>query len=239
MKTAKAAKGERRAHREAKDRRRHDEGFTMQVLGGTMEAELYDRVSSAMSRLDPNAPWSEVAPLILPVLKRVHHPYPAGATPIHIQVPPGIPTGFGIDVGPAFSHVHQQLIERWGVDHATLLGTAIENLRGRIVDDPPQVQRFRHEGVDVVGISGQGWGSSLLLLPEAIRPILGDTPRVLLAPIRNTILALPDDVEADAAVFLWDALSSGARDELDVQPLRWTGSSVTVLADRRSQGLPN
>lgn len=173
------------------------------------------------------------------VLKRVRHPYPPEAAPIHIQVPPGIPTGFGIDFGPAFSHVSTPLMEQWGVDHATLLGTALENLRRLIVEEPPEIQRLRHDGVGIVGISGQGWGSSLLLLPDALRSILRDQPRVLLAPIRNTILALPEDVEWEIAVDLWDSLADGANDELEVEPLRWTGSSVVAMGDRRSQGLPN
>ena len=239
MKTLKAAKGERRAHRKAKDGRRRDEGFTMQALGGTMDPDLFDHVLSAARRLDLSAPWADVAPMILPVLKRVRHPYPPEAAPIHIQVPPGIPTGFGIDFGPAISHVTPTLVERWGVDHARLLGTALENLRRLIVDEPPDVQRFRHDGVDVVGIGGRGWGSSLLLLPDALRPILGDAARVLLAPVRNTIIALPDDVEWDVAIHLWDALAAGANDELDVEPLRWTGSAVVAIGDRQSLGLPN
>ncbi len=239
MKTVKAAKGERRAHRKAKDQGRRDDRISMQILGGTMDQELYDRVIAAARRFDPGAPWPEIAPMILPVLKRVRQPYPPEAAPIHIQVPPGIPLGFGIDFGPAFSHVSATLMEQWGVDPATLLGTALENLRRLIVDEPPQVQRFRHDGVDVVGISGQGWGSSLLLVPDALRPILGDEPRVLLAPIRNTIIALPDDVEWEIAIHMWDALAAGAGDELDVEPLRWTGSSVVAMGDRRSLGLLN
>ena len=239
MKTVKVAKSERRSHRKSKDRGRRDDRISMQVLGGSMDQDLYDRVVAAARGFDPGAPWPEIAPMILPVLKRVRQPYPPEAAPIHIQVPPGIPLGFGIDFGPAFSHVSATLMDQWGVDPATLLGTALENLRRLIVKEPPQVQRFRHEGVDVVGISGQGWGSSLLLVPDALRPILGDEPRVLLAPIRNTIIALPDDVEWEIAIHMWDALAAGAGDELDVEPLRWTGSSVVAMGDRRSLGLLN
>ena len=56
-------------------------------------------------------------------------------------VPPGVWTGFGIDVGPAWAHVSRDIIDRWGVDEATLLGTALENLRRRAIDEPPQVER--------------------------------------------------------------------------------------------------
>jgi hypothetical protein len=61
---------------------------------------------------------------------------------------------------------------------------------------------------------------------------------VLLAPVRNTLLALPDDVEDELAIDLWQAIAHGAHDELDVDPLRWTGSTVARLGDD-SLGLPN
>ena len=239
MKTIKAAKRERRAHRKAHDHDRRDDGLRVGALGGTMPADLLEQIRSAMTQLDPLAPWAEIAPMILPVLKRVRHPYPPEAAPIHLQVPPGIPTGFGIDFGPAFSHVHRGLIEHWGVDEATILGTALENLRHLVVAEPPRIERFEHAGAAVMTVSGQGWGSSLVLLPDVLGRHLGPHPRVLLTPVRNTIVALPDDVDPDVAYDIWDALAHGAHDELDVQPLRWTGSTVTTLLDRQTRGLPN
>ena len=76
------------------------------------------------------------------------------------------------------------------------------------------------------------------LVPELLRPILGSTPRVLLAPVRNTLLALPEDVDDGLAVELWQAIASGAHDELDVDPLRWTGWTVASIGDE-VLGLPN
>ncbi len=107
-----------------------------------------------------------------------------------------------------------------------------------IVLEPPQVQAFSLAGTEIVGIQGQGWGSSLLLLPEALRPILGATPRILLAPVRNTLLALPEDVDIELAAMAWEALADGAHDELDVEPMRWTGTSVVAIGDP-TEGLPN
>ncbi|MEX2183249.1 MAG: hypothetical protein WEC14_02280 [Chloroflexota bacterium] len=238
MKNAKATKTERRARRKGRERRRDDQP-SLRVLGGTMAPEDIGRVMAAMGRFDPGAAWPEVAPLIVPVLKRLHHPFPPEASPIHITVPPGISTGFGIDLGPAFTHVTAALADGWGVDHATLLGTSLENLRRLVVDEPPVVQLMHRDGAEIVAVSGQGWGSSLLLLPEALGPILGTRPRLLLAPIRNTMLALPDDADLETVLTLWAILADGARDELDVAPMRWTGQSVVALGDELSQGLPN
>jgi len=94
------------------------------------------------------------------------------------------------------------------------------------------------DGIEVTAIQGQGWGSSLILVPELLRPILGTTPRVLLVPVRNTLLVLPDDVDDSLAVDLWQVIAHGAHDELDVDPLRWTGSTVALLGDT-ALGLPN
>ena len=237
LKPRKSAKDERRSRRKQKSRRRPD-GLRLHPLGGTFEPGLAERILAAFEGFDPSAPWADVAPRIVPVLKRIHHPYPAEMAPIHIRVPPGIWTGFGIDLGPAFSHVSQTLLDGWGVDHATLLGTALENLTKLVRIEQPIVDTVPVDGVEITAIQGQGWGSSLVLVPELLRPILGRTPRVLLAPVRNTLLALPEDVDDGLAVDLWQAIASGAHDELDVDPLRWTGSTVASIGDE-VLGLPN
>ena len=177
--------------------------------------------------------------MILPVLKRAWHPYPPDMEPIHIQVPPGIPTGFGIDVGPGFSHVTPELVERWGVDHGTLLGTALENLRTLIETEAPVVDRVSHDGVDLQFVQGQGWGSALVLLPDVLRTVVGTTPRVLLAPVRNTVVTLPADTDPEFILDVWAALAGGAHDALDLDPLRWTGSAVVAYRDTATRGLPN
>jgi hypothetical protein len=233
-----APKAERRAHRKARERRRRDDGISMRVLGGAMEGDLFDRVLAAAQRLDLDAPWTEVASTVLPILRRVRHPYPPDAAPMHIFVPPGVWTGFGIDFGPAFTHVTASQVERWGIDHATLLGTALENLRALTVVEPPRVERIHPDGVETIAIQGQGWGSALILVPELLAPILGESPRVLLAPVRNTLVALPDDVDPDLAFRMWEAIADGCHDELDLNLLRWTGRTVVADGDE-TLGLPN
>jgi hypothetical protein len=203
-----------------------------------LEPALAEQILAAFRGFDPTGPWSSVAPRIVPVLKRRHHPYPPEAAPIHLRVPPGVWTGFGIDLGPAFSHVSQKLLDGWHIDHATLLGTALENLGALVRKEPPLVDRVQLDGVEVTAIQGQGWGSSLILVPELLRPILGPEPRILLAPVRNTLLALPDDADDELAFDLWEALTVGAHDELEVDPLRWTGAAVTLIGDP-ALGLPN
>lgn len=234
----KAAKAERRAHRKARRNGQASDDLTLTPLGGTMEPALADQILAAFRGFDPTGPWSSIAPRILPVLKRRHHPYPPEAAPLHIHVPPGVWTGFGIDLGPAFSHVSQALLDGWHIDHATLLGTALENLAALVDREPPVVDSFPVNGIDVTAVQGQGWGSSLVLAPELLGPILGPEPRLLLTPVRNTLLALPDDVDDDMAFELWAAIADGAHDELEVEPLRWNGSKVVLIGDP-ALGLPN
>ncbi len=238
MKSTKIARQERRARRVSK-RHHRDPGLRLTPLGaGTFEPGLKKAILAAFRGFDPTGPWSEMAPRIVPVLKRRRHPFPAEATPLHINVPPGVWTGFGIDLGPAFSHVTRALVDGWGIDDATLLATALDNLAALARSETPVIERLDLDGVDVMAIQGQGWGSSLILAPDLLRRILGPGPRVLLAPVRNTLLALPDDVDPDLTVDLWAAMAAGAHDELDVDPLRWTGSTVTMLGGR-ALGLPN
>jgi hypothetical protein len=240
MKSTKASKHERRTHRLAKRRRHRSDDLTLTPLGpGTLEPGLADQILAAFRGFDPTGPWSEIAPRIVPVLKRRHHPYPPDMAPIHIHVPPGIWTGFGIDVGPAFSHVSRKLIDSWEVDEATLLATALDNLAALVRSQPPVIDSLHVGGVKVTAVQGQGWGSSLVLAPDLLRAILGPASRILLAPVRNTLLVLPDDVDADLALDLWEAVADGAHDELDVEPLRWTGSVVTLLGDATTIGLAN
>jgi hypothetical protein len=236
MKRVKATKHERRMRR--KDKQGGRGRLRLAPLGGSMAPDLVDRILAAAGATPPDGPWIEVAPLVLPILRRQTHPFPAEMAPLLVQVPPGIWTGFGMDFGPAFAHVTHEQVERWGIERATLLATALDNLRALIVREPPQVERLSPEGFDTVAVQGEGWGSSLVLTPDVLGPILGSEPRLLLAPVRNMLLALPPDADLDFVERLWAAVADGAHDELDVPPLRWTGTTVVALGDR-SSGLPN
>ena len=235
MKSAKstsADKDARRAGRAAKGRRHHQDPPRLQPIGGTMERELERRILAAFERVDMGAPWADLAPTVLPVIRRVLQPYPPDLAPLTITVPPGIPTGFGIDIGPAFSHVTAAMVESWAVDHTTVLATALDNLRRLVAQEPPRVDPLVIEGEPLLAIQGQGWGSALTLLPDVLAGILGPDPRVLITPVRNTLVALPETVAADLVIDLWSAIADGRHDELDIDPLRWTGSDVVAIGDR-------
>ena len=52
--------------------------------------------------------------------------------PFRVTLPPGIPTGFGIDIGPAFLVVGTSLLATWPIGPADLVATGLENLRARM-----------------------------------------------------------------------------------------------------------
>jgi hypothetical protein len=208
-------------------------------IGGSMDPDLMAAILDGARGIDFDAPFVDLAPRILPIVKRVWHPYPPDMELVQVTIPPGIPTGFCIDMGPAFTHVTRQLLDIWDVDVPTLLTTSLDNLRALTRLEPPVIQRFTHEGVDVVAVQGQGWGSALLLVPDILGPIIGDLPRLLLTPVRNALISLPDDVDDETAKLLWWAMADGAHDVLDVDPVLWTGSDIVSIWEEQASGLPN
>jgi hypothetical protein len=193
------------------------------------EIEGTQRTLEALRGFDPSGAWEDVGPSVLPLLKRVRHPFPPDAAPMHLEVPPGIWTGFGIDIGPAWAHVSRGLFRRWGIHETTLLGTALENLRRLVLEEPPQVDRATVTGAPITVIQAQGWGSALVLAPDRLGAILGPEPRTLLTPVRNALVALPRDVDLEVAAFVWDTFVESGADELDVDPLSWDGRTVTAF----------
>jgi hypothetical protein len=230
MKAREHTKVSKRTRRERRDDGRWSR-LRLHPLGGRLDPIVERRTIDAFSSVDLGGSWEQLSPLLLPLLKRVAHPFPAEAAPIHLRVPPGVWAGFGIDVGPAWAHVSRALVDRWGVDEATLLGTALENLRRRAAAEPPRIETATIGGISVTVAQAQGWGSALVLAPDRLREIVGSAPRLILTPVRNALVVLPEDVDVDLAVAIWEAFAEGCHDELDVDPLRWTGTALVALGD--------
>lgn len=221
MKDSKAreTKRERRARRESRSRRRGPGARSLAWDGGAF-AGLRD--------LDPGAPWSDVRTQILPLLRRLRRPFPPGFEPVELIVPPGVSTGFGFDLGLAWAHVTRTLVDRWAISDAELLATALDNLRARVAEEPPQIERATFGGTPATVLQAVGWGSALLLIPDRLGGLLGGSPRTLLTPVRNTLIAMPDDLDIDLAVAVWEAFAEEGGEELDVDPMYWTGTTVAA-----------
>jgi hypothetical protein len=189
--------------RRAKRRRKAGKDYRTTDLGNGMVQATPDAVMRAMGGLPTDLSWAELRPSVIPILPRRRPMPPQAGAPVRVTLPPGIPTGFGIDIGPAFLVVGESLLEGWDVDPAELVATALENLRARMRRVRPRdLVRQSIDGVPVSVLqSGLGCASALVLVPDELRRIFGTEPQLLIAPMRDLLVSLP--VGADRAFVAW------------------------------------
>lgn len=192
--------------------RRHrasDEGLVLSIhegppLGPGVVSASPEDVLAAISRLDPDMPWKKTRDLVVPMMPRVR-PYPAPAPdPVRVLLPPGILVGFAIDIGPALTVIGDGLLKSWSIDPATLAETALDNLRARAdACDPRIVHRDSVVDTPVQLLqTGVGLAASLLLVPEHLERFFGRGPHLLVAPMRDILIALPGGVDHEFAAWL-------------------------------------
>lgn len=188
-----------------RDKRRRKAGKRYQTwdLGNGMEQATPDAIFRAMGGLPPDLDWPELAPSVIPILPRRRPMPPAAGEPFRVTLPPGIPTGFGIDIGPAFLVVGTSLLGSWPIGPADLVATGLENLRDRLrTIRPRDLVRQSIDGVPVrVLQSGVGCASALVLVPDELERIFGAEPQCLIAPMRDLLISLP--IEADRGFAAW------------------------------------
>jgi hypothetical protein len=197
-------------------RRRLGNGLEAEVfpgprLGPGVSTADFATIMSALERFEPDMPWKKARSQVLPMMPRVR-PLPGGGIDLaRMMLPPGILVGFGIDIGPAITFVTAPLLDRWRIDVHDLAGAALANLRQIVAGCRPDVVvRDQIAEVPVTVVQTRvGVAASLLLVPEALERFLGAGPALLIAPMRDILLALPADVDRDFAAWLsgeWEAL---------------------------------
>jgi hypothetical protein len=186
-----------REKRRAKRRRKAGKDYRTWDLGNGIEQATPEAVFRAMGGLPPDLEWDVLAPSVIPILPRRRPLPPAAGEPFRVTLPPGIPTGFGIDIGPAFLVVGAALLETWPIGPAELVATALDNLRERLRPVRPRdLVRQAMDGVPVrVLQSGVGCASALVLTPDEIQRIFGAEPQCLIAPMRDLLISLPGDTD--------------------------------------------
>jgi hypothetical protein len=176
---------------------------------GVVTASL-DDVLRAMKKVSPDLDWPSVADQVVPLFQRVR-PYEASMPePFRMVVPPGLTISFGIDIGPAFMAVSDQLLEQWDLTEDQLLDRALANLDRRIagvsardiVDSPIGDVPVR------MLQSSTGSASTYVLRPARLARIFGPEPILVIAPMRNLLMAMPVDVDRDFASLLFDEIAS-------------------------------
>ncbi len=193
----------RRGHKAGKD-------YRMTDLGSGVAQATPEAVLRAMGGLPPDLDWPLLGPNVVPILPRRRPMPPAAGEPFRVTLPPGIPTGFGVDIGPAFLMVGTSLLDSWPIGPAELVTTALENLRERM----RSVRRrdVLAQSIDGVRVqvlqSGVGCASALLLLPDELERILGGEGQCLIAPMRDLLISMPEDTDRAFVGWLTEEFSA-------------------------------
>jgi hypothetical protein len=193
---------EKERRREKRRRKAGKDHETWDVGNGVVQATP-EAVMRAMGGLPPDLDWEVMAPNVIPILPRRRPMPPMAGEPFRVTLPPGIPTGFGIDIGPAFLVVGSSLLETWPIGPAELVATGLDNLRVRMAGIRPR--DIVRQSVDSIPLrvlqSGLGCASALLLAPDELARIFGPDPQCLIAPMRDLLVSMPP--ETDRAFVAW------------------------------------
>jgi hypothetical protein len=183
-----------------------------------------------------NAPrgddWEAVRELVIPVLPRVR-PQPPGVPPPYQRIlAPGITVGFAADIGPAFMLMTTAQCNILGITGDQLVAQSLANLvlRAEGVDKEQVFHDTDGEATIAALQTGCSIASTLVLLPDQVARLLGPDPALLLAPMRDLLLALPADVDADLAAWWFDAFASQDPNHLAPVAYRFDGRGITPFA---------
>jgi hypothetical protein len=175
----------------------------MVELGSGLVQASPEAVIRAMSGLPPDLGWPDLAKNVVPILPRLRPMPPIAGEPFRVTLPPGIPTGFGVDIGPALLVVSESLLASWPIGPAELVATGLDNLRRLVRRLRPR--DLLEDVIDTVPVrilqTGVGCASTLVLVPDELQRLFGTHPQCLIAPMRDLLISLPADT--DRALVAW------------------------------------
>jgi len=177
-----------------------------------------EQVRSAMDSLPEELTWDQLADDLRPVFVR-RRPLPPGVEkpPTRIE-PPGVEVALGVDIGPAFMYVGRGMLESWSVGFEDAFERAMDNLRDEVAAE--RYLEMQYETLEDVGFwwyqSSGGLASGLLLLEKELAQRYGPEPRLLIAPMRNLLLAAPFDADRELVAWLRDEISHEDPNGLDL-----------------------
>ena len=220
--------------RRTKRRRKAGKTYHTTDLGNGMVQATPEAVMRAMGGLPPDLEWEVMAPNVIPILPRRRPMPPQAGEPFRVTLPPGIPTGFGIDIGPAFLVVGDSLLGTWPIGPADLVATALENLRTRLRPVRPRdLVRQSFDGIPVrVLQSGLGCASALVLAPDELARIFGEAPQTLIAPMRDLLISLPQDADRSFVAWLNDEFAEMDPNGLALDAFAWADGTLRYEALR-------
>ena len=185
---------------------------------GSVVTPSRDDVWRAIESLPPDLAWDDVREGLRPVFVR-RRPLPPGMDrPVSFPTGIGVNVALGIDIGPAFVYVGAEMLEAWPVTSNQAFEMALANLRhaaqaerayeleyGSVGDVPMWWYQSRH-----------GLASGLLLLQDELVRRFGDEPRLLIAPMRNLLIAAPIDADREIVELVRDDVSQEDPNGLDL-----------------------
>ena len=199
------------------------------LAGGVAWIDRDPRVRALLGAIDDHGlAWENVADDILPVFERARPFSYEVEPPAHAVVPPGVTVGFGVDLGLAFARVASVHVEAWPVDMDGVTERALRNLRRRArrARDYDLV-REPIGGVPTVAFqSRDGWASTAILVPEAIERLFGPAPALFIAPSRDLLVGLPDDVDSEFATWLTEEFEATDPNALRLEGFEWRNGAV-------------
>jgi hypothetical protein len=205
-------------------------------VGPGMSVASPAEVAAALERAPMPDDWPAMAPGVVPIFER-RRPFPVDVgRPVRMLVPPGVTVTVAYDYGPALMRVTDQILAMWPIDERALVDRAMTNLRHRVRralagPRPVRAATERFDDIPVRAIvSGEGWASTLLLVPDLLGRIVGPAPALLTAPMRDLLLAFPEDIDLDRATWLTEGFESVDPNCLCLEGFAWDGRRLTVQA---------
>jgi len=192
-------------------------------------------VRAAIELLPAELSWDAVRTRLRPMFVR-RRPMPPGADrPLTFRVPPGVNVCLGLDIGPAFLYVGSAMSAGWPVSADEALAQALANLRAGV-----ETERYIEMEFGTVADvpvwwyqSHGGLASGLLLLEDELRMRYGDEPRLLVAPMRNLLVAAPFDADRDLIAWLRDEIALEDPNGLDLPIFALVDGRLTI--DKRGR----
>lgn len=183
-----------------------------------------------MDAIPADLGWEWARERVVPVLER------PGADPmpddpyLSAVADSGVPYGFGIDLGAIFARVTRGLADRWERDQATVRDVALANLRRRLFDEDPDFEVPSHtDGALVVRAlqTPQGFASSVILVPDALKRIFGAADQVFTTPCRPLLLAFPIETPSEAIAALTEEAERLDPNPFYLDPFRLVAGRLT------------
>jgi hypothetical protein len=200
--------------------------------GSAIVSPSFDELMAAIRNVDPELPFNEVADGILPVFRR-RRPYPKEMPALlYLRRPPGLDVGVAIDIGHAYMHVDERMLERWDMTADAALARAVENVRRRATTKQLEPIVFG----DIGGVptkwfqSGQSIGSALILAPDLIVERFGTDEQFILAPMRDLLVSVPIEAGYAFAADLYESIAEEDPNCLDLPVLTLVDGRVLVAA---------